>query len=267
MKEAHHDCVLAIGAHPDDVEIFCAGTLKQLRDCGLEVHVATMTLGDCGSHELSPKDIERVRRKEAESACALLGATYHYVGSSDFCIFNDDEQNRRVTALIRDVGPVMVLTHPPADYLMDHETTSTLVRNACFCAPVVNYETNTCTESGPLPHIPHLYYFDPMEGKDIFGKPVAPEFYVDITQVIDFRLKMLARHASQREWLLAQHGMDDYLNSSKVWAEARGRDATAVSGRKVAYAEGFRQHHGHAYPQNNVMKEILVESVVCNPAY
>jgi N-acetylglucosamine malate deacetylase 1 len=133
---------LAVGAHPDDIEINCSGTLKLLKALGWNIHVATMTLGDCGSRDLPPEAIAKRRRAEAEEACALLEASYHYVGSTDFCIFNDDHHNRRVTDLLRETAPRIVFTHPPADYLTDHETTSTLVRNACFYAPVLNYSTS-----------------------------------------------------------------------------------------------------------------------------
>jgi LmbE family N-acetylglucosaminyl deacetylase len=259
--------VLALAAHPDDVEINCSGTLKQLHGLGIEIHIATMSLGDCGSHDLSREAIARKRRLEAETACALLGATFYYVGSSDFCIFNDDTHNRRVTALLRDVLPDIVFTHPPADYLVDHETTSTLGRNACFYAPVSNYCTSPYTNAGPIPHVPHLFYFDGMQGIDIFGKRVVPEFYVDISGEIGFKSEMLARHASQREWLLTHHGMDDYLVSMQSWAALRGEEATGAGGRKVTFAEGFRQHRGHAYPSNNLLAELLNDRVILNPFY
>jgi LmbE family N-acetylglucosaminyl deacetylase len=233
----------------------------------LKIHIATMSLGDCGSRELSREAIARKRRAEAEQACTLLGATYHYVGSSDFCVFNDDVHNRRVAALLRDVAPSIVFTHSPADYLLDHETTSTLGRNACFYAPVSNYDTGKYTKGAPIRQVPHLFYFDVMEGIDIFGKRVSPEFYVDVGGEIDFKREMLALHASQREWLLAQHGMDDYLASMQSWAAVRGAEAARLTRRKVSYAEAFRQHRGHAYPRTNPLQELLGDHVIFNPSY
>jgi LmbE family N-acetylglucosaminyl deacetylase len=259
--------VLALGAHPDDIEISCSGTLRQLQRRGLEIHIATMSLGDCGSSGLSREAIARKRRAEAEKACALLGATYHYVGSSDFSIFDNDLHNRKVTALLRDARPDIVLTHSLSDYLLDHETTSTLGRNACFYAPVVNYDTSADTKAGPIDRVPHLFYFDVMEGVDIFGKRISPQFYVDVSGEIDFKSEMLAQHASQREWLLAHHGMDDYLASMRSWAAVRGSEATAAKGGKIGYAEAFRQHLGHAYPRNNLLQELLGDRVIVNPSY
>lgn len=258
--------VLALGAHPDDVEINCAGTLRLLQKLGLEIHVATMSLGDCGSKTLSREEIAAQRRKEAQAACSLLSASYHYVGSSDFCIFYDDVHNRRVTALLRDVAPDVVFTHSPADYLLDHETTSTLGRNACFCAPVANYATAEYTKAPPIPRVPHLFYFDVMQGIDIFGKRVAPEFYVDVSDEIGFKAEMLAQHSSQREWLLAHHGIDDYLAAMQSWAAVRGAEV-AGGNQKITHAEAFRQHRGHAYPQSNVLQELLGERVIGNRYY
>ena len=265
--ENHRRVVLAVGAHPDDVEINCAGTLRLLKKNGYEIHVATMTLGDCGSRELPAAQICAQRRREAESACAMLGATYHYAGSHDFCIFNDDRHNRTVTALIRDVSPEIVLTHQPHDYIVDHEATSVLVRNACFYAPAPNYDTATISPASPIAAIPYLYYWDVMEGIDIFGKPVAPQFFVDIGSEIDFKAEMLACHASQREWLRAQHGIDEYINTMREWSAIRGGEAAKIAARDVTHAEAFRQHLGHAYPHTNILADILGQHLIANPSY
>lgn len=179
--------VLALGAHPDDVEICCAGTLKLLRSLGYSIHIATMTLGDCGSAVLSAEEIRQVRRREAEAAAAMLPALHHYAGSHDFSIFHDDIHNRRVTALVREVSPVLVLTHGPLDYISDHEITSRLVRNACFYAPARNYDTSALSQAVPIPAIPHLYYWDSMEGIDLLGRPTPVQMLVDISEQIDFK--------------------------------------------------------------------------------
>jgi NAD(P)-dependent dehydrogenase (short-subunit alcohol dehydrogenase family) len=71
---------LAVGAHPDDVEIMCGGTLFLLRDLHCYLHVVTMTLGDCGSTEHSAQEIRRIRQLEARSACAFLNSSYHNLG-------------------------------------------------------------------------------------------------------------------------------------------------------------------------------------------
>jgi len=265
--------VLAVGAHPDDVEISCAGTLKALQDVGFKIHIATMSLGDCGSKVISAQELRRQRRAEAEEACRILGATYHYVGSHDFSIFSDDGHNRRMTALMREVDPDIVLTHSPGDYILDHDNTSTLVRNACFYAPATNYDCSQFSQAPTKQSIPHLYYWDVMEGIDIFGKRVAPEFYFDITGEMELKSEMLAAHRSQREWLRAQHGMDEYLESMRKWGSYRGDEAELLRSmggaptQRIVYAETFRQHLGHAYPQDNIVAEVLPTRVVINPSY
>src|SRR4051794_41636836 len=125
------DVILSVLAHPDDAEFLCAGTLIRLaQEKGWRVHVASMTPGDCGSAELPADRIAEVRRAEGARAAALVGATYHCLEERDLRIFYAEEPLAKVTRLLREVRPRIVLTHSPADYLLDHEVTSTLTRAA-----------------------------------------------------------------------------------------------------------------------------------------
>ncbi len=259
--------ILAIGAHPDDVEFMCAGTLFLLRKLGWEVHVASMSLGDCGSLEHPADELRRIRESEARAACGVLGATYHYVGFSDFCIYNDDPSNRKVTALLREIDPAVAITHPPQDYMSDHEATSLLVRNACFYGPVPNYDASQFSTSPMASAIPCLYYTQPLEGKDIFGNPTTPQFYVDVSECLELKRKMLACHESQRNWLRAHHGMDEYVESMTRWGAVLGERASRASGKQIRSAEAFRQYLGHAYPQENVLANILADRIISEPEY
>jgi LmbE family N-acetylglucosaminyl deacetylase len=253
--------VLAVGAHPDDVEFMCSGTLAHLADEGFEIHIVTLTWGDGGSMEHPPGDIARIRSHEAEAACRVLGATYHYGGFYDFGIFNTDSANRRVTGLFREIGPWLVITHPPEDYLSDHEFTSRLVRNACFYAAVPNYDTLRYSPIKKSKGIPFLFYAQPVEGLNIYGERVEPHFYVDVSEKMELREAMLACHESQRSWLRTHHGMDEYLNSMKRWARELAKSGHESTGRAVQAAEAFRQHRGHAYPKENILAQILPEHV------
>src|SRR5436853_3975074 len=132
--------VLAIHAHPDDVEILAGGTLALLAGRGHEITIATMTPGDCGSRELGPEEIARVRRQEAANSAALIGARYMCVEMRDMAIFSDNASRRRVVQVLRQTRPQLVLTASPVDYLCDHEAASALVRDACFAAPAPNYD-------------------------------------------------------------------------------------------------------------------------------
>ncbi|WP_165229804.1 PIG-L deacetylase family protein [Aquisphaera insulae] len=243
--------ILAIHAHPDDVEFQCAGTLALLRESGCEVTIATMTPGDCGSAEHDCEAIAAIRRDEAARAAALIGARYVCLEFRDLAIFNDDDSRRRVTEAIRRARPDVILTAPPVDYLCDHEMTSLLVRDACFAAPCPNYATRQWDPAGPLARIPHLYFVDALEGSDRDGRPAPVDFHVDISRVFSTKREMLACHASQRNWLLRQHGIDEYLDSQAKWAAHRGAEIG------VERAEGFRQYRGHAYPQDNRLLTLL----------
>jgi LmbE family N-acetylglucosaminyl deacetylase len=243
--------ILSVLAHPDDAEFLCAGTLIRLiREHGWQAHIASMTPGDCGSAELGPEEISRVRRGEGAAAAASIGARYHCLEERDLLITYQERGLEKVTRLLREARPQVVLTHSPADYMLDHEGTSTLTRAAAFAAPVPNFMPDRDL-GPPLEHIPHLYYCDPIEGKDPLGRDIPPGFCIDISGVIDAKAAMLACHASQRAWLLKHHGLDQYLQAMRDWSSQRGRSCG------VAFAEGFRQHLGHSYPQDNLLGTLL----------
>ena len=244
---------LAILAHPDDAEFLCAGTLIRLRkEHGWAIHVATMTPGDCGSAEHSPTEIARIRRAEGAAAAAAIGATYHCLEERDLRVIYNEPALEKVTRLLNRIRPQVVFTHSPDDYHLDHEQTSKLVRAATFAAPIPNFlHAHGQEEFPPLDHIPHVFYCDPLEGKDAFGQPIPPSFRIDITAAIDEKGVMLACHESQRAWLRKHHGVDNLVDSMRDWSATQGRSAG------VAFAEGFRQHLGHSYPQDNLLRDLL----------
>ena len=235
---------LAVMAHPDDAEILCGGTLVRLAGLGWEVHVATMTPGDCGTMEKGAFEISAIRTGEARKAAGMIGGTYHCMDERDGFVVYDKPTLRKVIELFRRVGPTLVFTHAAKDYMMDHEQASLLARSASFLFPVPNISET------PLPkeaRLPHLYYCDPVEGIDPLGNKVAATTLVDVTGVMENKLAMLACHESQRAWLKAHHGMDEYLEATKRFAAARGKEMG------VRYAEGFVQHRGHAYPSEDLL--------------
>jgi LmbE family N-acetylglucosaminyl deacetylase len=248
--------ILAIHAHPDDAEILAGGTLALLAGRGHQITIATFTPGDCGSKEMGPEETAAVRRREAANAAALIGAAYMCLEMRDLAIFADDASRRRVTEALRQARPDLVLTASPADYHCDHEAAGALVRDACFAAPAPNYDTRTPAPAPPLLHIPHLYFMDPVEGRDREGRLVTPDFVVDIAAPFARKRAMLAEHASQRVWLRQHHGMDNYLEEMERWTRARGE----LVG--VEYGEGFRQYKGHAYPQSGLLEELLGDAAM-----
>ena len=244
--------VLALHAHPDDIEILAGGTLALLADAGHEITMATFTPGDCGSRDLGPEEAAALRRREAANSAARIGAHYRCLEFRDLCIFNDEPSRRRIVELLRQVRPDVILTASPVDYLCDHEAVSALVRDACFCAPIPNYEA----DGAPLDGIPHLYFMGPIGSVDRDDRFVRPDFVVDVTATFHRKREMLAEHASQREWLRRQHGVDEYLDAMERWT----RDCGALA--DVDYGEGFRQYRGHPYPQAPLLQELIGDRAI-----
>lgn len=236
---------LTLLAHPDDAEILCAGTLIRLADAGWQIHIATAAMGDCGTTTLSREEITRVRKAEGIAGAAKLGATYHCLEEPDVQVIYDRSTNRKAIDLLRTVAPTLLFTHPRHDYMLDHEQTHMLARGAAFAYAAPNASELPLIEGST---IPWLYYCDPVEGRDPYtGQWVTPTVHIDISEQIDRKQESLACHASQREWLRAYHGMDEYIDAMRRHGADRGREVG------VKFAEGFVQHRGHPFPQSDLL--------------
>jgi len=239
---------LAFMAHPDDAEFLCAGTLARLKEAGWAIHIASATAGDCGTMTDDRWQISAIRTREARQAAGLIGATYHCLGESDLMVVYDKPTLRKSLDLFRQIAPGLVFTHAPKDYMMDHEMVSLLARAASFGYAAPNASALPRLEGSG---VPYLYYCDPIEGIDPLGHEARPTSYVDVSGQSDLKLRMLASHASQRQWLAAHHGMDEYLEAMKRHDAARGTEAG------IAAAEAFGQHRGHAYPHDDLLASLL----------
>jgi LmbE family N-acetylglucosaminyl deacetylase len=248
--------ILCLHAHPDDVEFLAAGTLAVLAASGHDITIATMTAGDCGSDIFPPAEISAMRRAEAATAAAKIGAAYDCLEFLDLAIFVDDPSRRKVTAALRRHRPDIVITSSPVDYHCDHEATSKLVIDACFGCSAPNYDSSAFGNDPALPAIPHLYFMDPTEGRDREGKQVGPLFVVDVSGTIDAKVAMLECHESQRAWLRRQHGIDNFVDIGREWCGLRGNLAG------VAYGEGFRHYTGHPWPSDPLLESLLPAELV-----
>ena len=244
--------ILAFHAHPDDCETLCAGTLAILSALGHDITVATATAGECGSVDHSLAETGLIRRAEATLAAEAIGARYLCAGLADLGVFNDDVSRRAVTAVVREARAEIVITASPIDYHPDHEATSVLVRDACFAASAGNYRAGSAP---PLAGIPHLYFMDPIGGRDREGRRMAPEFAVDISGQIGLKRSMLAAHESQTTWLLAQHGISDPVEAMAGLSRKRGEELG------VAWAEGFRQYRHEPYPRSPRLQDLLGDAI------
>lgn len=217
--------VLAVGAHPDDIEILCAGTLARCRARGDEIVICVATNGDMGSFSKMPPELAAIRESEARASAEHLDAEFHWLGYPDEFVYPDHATRMRFIQMIRDARPDLILTHAPNDYHQDHKTVSELVFVSSFISAVPHVETAAPTHGQIAP----IYYFDTLAGVDLL-----PTEYVDITETLETKLDMLRCHKSQLEWLGDYNGIDIVEFATTV-ARFRGLQSG------VKYAEGFRR--------------------------
>jgi len=225
----------AIGAHPDDIEFRMAGTLLLLQRAGWDIHYWNLSAGNCGSLQFSPTETARRRRAEAKNAAKILGATWHAPISRDLEIVYDVRHLRQVAAVIREVKPTIILTHPPTDYMEDHTATCRLVVSGAFAHGMPNFRS--------IPSRPTyaedvtLYHCAPHGLCNPFGEPVVPQFFVNTASVHETKMAALAAHGSQQHWLGESQRMNSYLQAGEDDSLALGK-----ASRSFRHAEAWWQH-------------------------
>jgi LmbE family N-acetylglucosaminyl deacetylase len=157
--------------------------------------------------------------------------------------------------LVRRVDPALVFTHSPQDYMADHEITSRLCQTACFGSSAPNFRTGARRPSPSVRTIPHLYYAQPYRDRDLLGDEILPRLVVDISATLERKEKALACHESQRAWLQFQQALRDLDDPLRQMAARAGE----LGG--FTWGEGFRQHLGAAFPQENLLASLLGELV------
>jgi LmbE family N-acetylglucosaminyl deacetylase len=252
--------VFAFSCHPDDIEFMMGGTLFLLLEAGCTLHYMNLANGSCGSMDLPPDQIAARRRQEAMAAAALLGSVYHESLVGDLEVFYTPELIRRVTAVMRDVRPEILLLPSPEDYMEDHMNTSRIGVTSAFCRGVPNFTTEP--PRPPTLQDVVLYHALPYGLVDGLRRRIEPELYVDITASIDRKEAMLACHQSQKEWLDSSQGLGSYL--------AAMRDMSAEVGRwsgKFRYAEGWRRHShlGFSTRETDPLAGLLGKKILTAP--
>lgn len=226
---------IAIGAHPDDIEFRMAGTLRLLKQSGWEIHYWNLSAGNCGSVQSGPVETSRRRRAESRCAAKILGAHWHAPISRDLEIVYSVPLVRRVAAVIRDVRPSIVLTHPPVDYMEDHTATCRLVVTGAFAHGMPNFRSTpprtTYSEDVTLYHCAPHGLCTPL------GEPIHPPLFVNTTSVHRIKMEALAAHASQQHWLDQSQRMNSYLQAGEEDSLALGK-----ASRKFRHAEAWWQH-------------------------
>lgn len=217
--------VLAIGAHPDDLELQCAGTLAKYALRGDHVTMAVAMSGDCGSATLPKEKIAGIRGKEARASAAILGADFLAIGAySDGFLFSTEQTRLDFLNVVRQARPDVILTHSPTDYHPDHRMVAQIVSDVRIMISVPNIKT----ASPAYDTLPEIYFFDTMAGVDF-----VPQHYVDISGTFNIKKKMLACHKSQSLWLEEQYKMT-YLDFIDCAGRFRGLQCGAQ------YAECFQ---------------------------
>lgn len=215
--------ILAVGAHPDDVELCCAGTLARYAERGDHVTVAIACNGDSATFDLPPEKLAEIRSREARRAAKSIGAELIEMGLSDWHLDVNIESKKLFADAIREARPDVILTHYHTEYGSDHNNTFILVRDAALAAAVPSIRT----AHPAISRQPAIFMWEPLGG---YG--FQPEAYVDISKTLRAKLRMLECHHSQREWL-RRHGGLDFAEYVRVVARYRGLQAG------VTYAEGF----------------------------
>src|SRR5690606_16457653 len=126
--------ILAIGAHPDDVEILCAGTIAKFSKLGHEVFICHVCDGSRGSKTHTQEEIAAIRRKEAIASAAIIDAKSLTANIPDIEVVVDLESRLKIVDILRQADPDLVITHSPDDYMTDHINVSRLVFESTYCA-------------------------------------------------------------------------------------------------------------------------------------
>lgn len=218
--------VLAIGAHPDDLEFQCGGTLALYAQAGHSVTMAIATDGGIGHPTATSRaEVSAIRHEEALASASRIGADLIWMGFEDEWLFDNRETRTGFIDAYRKANPDVVITHSTNDYHPDHSATGKIAVDARMPAGIRLLETALPA----IDHVPHLFMMD-----NIGGTGFSPEYYVDIAAVLDLKIEMLQCHASQAGWLDEFFGME-YVEFMREANLRRGRECG------VQYAEGFRE--------------------------
>ena len=214
--------ILAIFAHPDDVECCCAGTLLKYKQAGHKIFIALTTSGNTGSNNIpSREEIAATREKEQLEAAKYLDAQVMFLGYEDEFLFDTPDTRRAVLTAIRWADPDVIITHHPLDYSTDHNMTAKLVTEVLLSVGGKHHNAD-------LPPI--------QKAPQVFFAATCGKAFVDISDVIETKLTMLRCHKSQVDWILEFHPEDELAERIRVEDRMRG------IWNGCQYAESFDAH-------------------------
>ncbi len=230
--------VLAIGCHPDDLEIACSGTLRKYAEQGADVYMCHVANGDQGHVVIEPEPLKKLRAEEAEKAGKFIGAKEVFnIDVHDMQVNRHDQaQIDAVAEVVRIARPDVIITHDDSDYMQDHVETSHLATNGAFMSGL----PHRCFDQPAFTSFIPTFFMDTLAGVNF-----TPTHYVDITDQIERKLAALAMHESQVRWML-EHDDIDFVDMVRTCSRYRGYQCG------VAYAEGFRPYN--VYPRHSTKR-------------
>jgi len=219
--------ILAFGAHPDDVELGCGGTVAKLISEGKTCVIIDLTRGELGT-----RGSDETRHEEATESAKILGVSAREnLGMKDGFLDNSEEYQLSIVKMIRKYRPEIVLANAIDDRHPDHAKAAKLVSDACFLSGLRKIETNVDGESQDVWRPKQIFHY-------IQWKDIKPEFVIDISEYLDKKLE--ACMAFKTQFYDPKSTEPETPITSKDFYESltyRAQDLGRLSG--VAYAEGF----------------------------
>lgn len=219
--------ILAFGAHPDDVELGCSGTLAKLISEGKRVAVVDLTQGELGT-----RGTNVTRAEEAAEASKILGiSARENLRMSDGFLLNTEEHQMEIVKMIRKYQPEIVFANAIEDRHPDHAKASKLVSDACFLSGLVKIETKIDSEDQKPWRPKHVFHY-------IQWKNIQPDFVVDISDFMEKKIETCLAYKTQfydpdSKEPMTPIATKDFLESLTYRAQDLGRLAG------IAFAEGF----------------------------
>lgn len=219
--------ILAIGAHPDDVELGCGGTIAKLLSDGKTVAVVDLTQGELGT-----RGTNLTRAEEAEESSRILGISHREnLKMKDGFLNNSEDYQMEIVKMIRKYQPEIVLANAIDDRHPDHAKAAKLVSDACFLSGLVKIETSLNGENQKAWRPKQVYHY-------IQWKNITPDFVIDISDFMDKKIEACLAYKTQfydpnSSEPMTPIATKDFLESLTYRAQDLGR----LSG--VTYAEGF----------------------------
>lgn len=178
--------ILAIGAHPDDVELGCSATLAKEISLGKKVGILDLTRGELGT-----RGSAEIRDREAAEAAKILGISVREnLAFADGFFINDKAHQLKVIEMIRKYQPDIVLCNAIDDRHIDHGKGSKLVSDACFLSGLRKIETYIDSNLQEAWRPIHIYHY-------IQWKNIEPDFVMDVTGFMDKKIEAIKAYASQ----------------------------------------------------------------------